>query len=125
MNEHKHFTIAKGYAEKGWQLFPVNIDKTPIPWKGMDAATDDIEQLKSWFNNSLDTNIAIHCQKSGLVIIDIDTHKEEENGFDTLKELEERLGNLPKTVTAITGGGGRHLFFKSPGIKLKGSLEKV
>ncbi|MGC8724912.1 MAG: bifunctional DNA primase/polymerase, partial [Acidobacteriota bacterium] len=35
--------------------------------------------------------------------------------------LESRFGGLPVTVTAQTGGGGRHLVFRHPGIRVPNS----
>lgn len=37
-------------------------------------------------------------------------------------ELEERNGALPETVESITGGGGRHLFFRWPGRAIKNKV---
>ena len=45
------------------------------------------------------------------MVLDIDPRN---GGTETLRNLEAELGPLPDTVTANTGGGGRHLFFKHP-----------
>jgi hypothetical protein len=45
----------------------------------------------------------------GYVVLDIDAKAD---GYRTLFELEQNYGELPKTVSAVTGGGGRHLYFK-------------
>jgi hypothetical protein len=37
--------------------------------------------------------------------------REEYKGSDTLHDLQEKYGQLPETVTAITGTGGQHLYF--------------
>ena len=44
-------------------------------------------------------------------MLDIDPRN---GGAKSLKRLKEELGPLPDTITAITGGGGRHLIFKHP-----------
>jgi P4 family phage/plasmid primase-like protien len=41
------------------------------------------------------------------------------NGEKTLAELEARHGPLPGTVVGLTGGGGRHLFFRYHGEPIK------
>lgn len=52
---------------------------------------------------------------SNIVIIDRDVP----GGRAQLAKLEERLGKLPKTVTSITGSGGRHYFFRPSGGSMK------
>jgi hypothetical protein len=49
---------------------------------------------------------------SGTVVLDIDPRN---GGEDSLAKLEERHGTLPATLTAHTGGGGLHCFFRHPG----------
>jgi hypothetical protein len=49
---------------------------------------------------------------SGLVVVDIDPAH---GGGDSLDELERRHGVLPDSVEALTGGGGRHIYFRHPG----------
>lgn len=45
---------------------------------------------------------------SGIVVVDVDA---QHGGLDSLREPERAHGALPPTVEAITGGGGRHLYF--------------
>src|SRR5262249_28304601 len=47
---------------------------------------------------------------SGLLVIDVDGP----GGIEALERLEKDYGPLPKTPTARTGGGGRHLYFRYP-----------
>lgn len=62
-------------------------------------------------------NIGLACEMSGLIVLDcdIDTIKGF-NGVNTIKELELKLGSLPKTLTQLTPRGGKHYFFSSKGI---------
>jgi hypothetical protein len=46
-------------------------------------------------------------------------------GEATLKKLEGEFGQLPSTVEAITGGGGRHLFFETPDALIRNSAGKI
>ncbi|HTN70192.1 MAG TPA: bifunctional DNA primase/polymerase, partial [Methylomirabilota bacterium] len=48
---------------------------------------------------------------SNLVVIDVGV---EHGGDKALAELERRNGPLPPTVEAVTGSGGRHLYFSYP-----------
>lgn len=50
-------------------------------------------------------------RESGLLVLDVDG----DEGADSLHELEHRHGELPATVEALTGGGGRHIYFAHPG----------
>jgi hypothetical protein len=60
------------------------------------------QEVKLWFS-SLDCNIGtITGSISNIVVIDVDGQK----GLDSLKKLK-----LGPTLTAKTGGGGRHLFY--------------
>ena len=49
-------------------------------------------------------------------MLDIDPRN---GGYKSLKRLKEELGPLPDTVTARTGGGGRHLVFKYPSFAVR------
>ena len=54
------------------------------------------------------------------MVLDIDT---EYDGHHTLTSLENRYGQLPDTVTAITGSGGEHRIFKYPkGLKISNKV---
>ncbi len=56
--------------------------------------------------------------KRGFLVLDIDG----EIGEDSLLELQFKYGDLPETVTAHTGGGGRHLWFHwPPGAEIRGN----
>ena len=53
---------------------------------------------------------------SGLWALDVDL---DHGGEASLHELEAELGELPRTIESITGGGGRHLLFNHPGYPIK------
>lgn len=61
-------------------------------------------------------------ERSGLVALDVDG----ELGKQSLAALESLYGPLPKTVTTITGSGGRHYLFRIPaGVKIKNSAKAL
>jgi hypothetical protein len=99
-------------ARAGVAVFPVKPrDKIPLTGHGCLDATSDDERVRAWWDQWPDANIGLATgSKSGVWVLDIDG----EEGEASLRDLEHRLGALPATVVAITGGGGRHLFFRLP-----------
>jgi replicative DNA helicase len=109
---------AKFYASKGWDVFPcLPGDKKPaVKWA--DVATKDAGQIIDWWKHQPNANIGIATgARSGLVVIDIDTAHD---GEESAKGLA-----LPETVTAHTGGGGRHLLYAHPGREIRNSASKL
>ena len=53
---------------------------------------------------------------TGIVIFDIDKGH---GGEDSLQRLQARHAALPRTPEVRTGGGGRHLYFRYPGMMLR------
>lgn len=130
---------ALSYARRGWHVFPVHSRradgsctcsrkdctrpaKHPLTKHGLKEATTDETVIRGWWARWPWANIAVRTgAESGLVVLDIDNHlifpelDRSETGEDSLRALEREHGELPKTVQAITGGGGRHIFFKHPG----------
>ena len=59
---------------------------------------------------------------TGLAVLDIDGA----DGAANLEKLVAAHGQLPDTVTAITGSGGRHYYFRQPdGITIQNSASKI
>lgn len=122
------------YAKLGWYVFPCHTPLSKPGWScsceawrrkhnpdyvcdspgkhprtkaGLDDATTDEAQIRQWWRQSPKANIGINCGKSGLLVLDIDLYKDAYKGHDL--ELDEQ------TVTAISGGGGEHLFYRQSG----------
>jgi hypothetical protein len=83
-------------------------------------------------------NVGIACGPSGLVVIDLDVAKPDQDragwpqpwlnrgftsGADVLATLADRAGNtVPDTYAVATASGGRHLYFTAPdGVGLRNS----
>jgi putative DNA primase/helicase len=98
--------------------------KHPSTRHGVKDATTDRGQIKSWWAASPNANIGIATgSASGILVLDIDPRN---NGEETLARLTTELGPLPETITAITGGGGRHLIFNHPSFPVrKDTMGKV
>jgi hypothetical protein len=84
--------------------------KHPLTAQGVKDASTDPDQIGKWWNNWPSANIALAMgQPSGLLALDIDPRHD---GNENLFELEKLNGELPKTLTSFTGGGGSHLLFE-------------
>lgn len=114
------------YLKRGWSVVPAHgvddegvctcarIDcpspgKHPrVSWAQYQQEFPGDGQVRTWWRRWPDANIAICTGKvSGLVVVDVDPRH---GGDESLKELA-----LPATVTALTGGGGEHLYYRHPG----------
>jgi len=100
---------ALAYARLGLKVLPVSrTTKAPLVAHGAYEATGDEETIRSWWKNWPEANLAIALE--GLVVVDVDPRN---GGPADRDELAERLGRWPDTPEAITGGGGRHLYFRA------------
>ena len=75
-----------------------------------EEASTDQEKVKQWWEKTPSANIGIPMgEKSGLVALDVDTRH---RGEESLAMLMDEFDILPDTITATTGGGGKHYIFK-------------
>ncbi|MFN9914354.1 MAG: bifunctional DNA primase/polymerase, partial [Pirellulaceae bacterium] len=73
---------------------------------GLSSASCDPEQLRTIFG-STKASVGLLCES--FWVLDCDGEK----GIEDLKQLVAKNGELPRTPTSETGGGGRHYFFKA------------
>jgi len=103
--------FAQIYSARGWHVLPLR-GKIPIVAHGVKAATCDLDQIMTWWTVEPNADIGIATgRQSGLVVLDVDPRH---GGDESLLELEAIHGKLPPTLEVLTGGGGRHLYFKYP-----------
>ncbi|MBX9624089.1 MAG: bifunctional DNA primase/polymerase [Gemmataceae bacterium] len=123
-----------GYARKGWHVYPVwSVDEAGVCWckgdkrhvpplcphagkhplpsrdlfpSGYRSATVDPHAIRRGWKGT--ANIGLHPGPSGLIVVDVEAY-----GLAEWDRLAAVRGQSP-TLTAITGGGGRHLFFRKP-----------
>jgi hypothetical protein len=124
---------ALNYADLKWKVFPVhsvkdgscsckagkhctNKGKHPITAHGFKDGSMYKKRINRWWTDHPEANIGIWTgPESGIWVLDVDIdHDNGKLGDDSLEQLEDIHECLPATVEAITGGGGRHLFFKYP-----------
>ena len=109
------------YASKGWRVFPlVPRGKTPAVSRGFHKATTDPAQIREWWGKNQDYNVGI-ATGDGLTVIDIDDKPDKHGGLlgsDMLRDWEFEHGSISETVTAISGTGGTHYYFATPGFPI-------
>lgn len=132
-----HLQAALTYAARRWCVVPTwhlrsdgscacnrgaqcpSAGKHPRVRDWPNVATTDETQIHSWWGSWPEANVSIATgQRSGLFVIDIDPR---DGGFESIDEYETLSAvGLPATLTASTGGGGRHLFYMLPeGVSIK------
>lgn len=138
-------TAVAGYAEAyardlGWAVIPIwwirddgacacgqpgcrNAGKHPITAlapSGLGDASSDPDVVRSWWDAYPRANVAVACEASRLVVLDVDPRN---GGDETLEFVERSVCDLPYTLTASTGGGGRHLFYAATvGLRARGRV---
>lgn len=120
--------IAKELIDLGLAIIPVH---NPVPGGGCSCGrpgckaagkhpriadwpnnwTKDIKKTYEWLSKWPNCNFGIVTGfASGVVVLDVDG----EPGRESLQDLEEEYGPMPETWEVMTGGGGRHIYFKCP-----------
>lgn len=102
------------YLEHGWSVIPIAAaDKRPlVGWRAFQTRLASAAELSAWFQGWPTANVAIVTGAvSGLVVLDIDPAH---GGNDSLDAVQREVGGLPQTLSAVSGGGGRHLYFRHP-----------
>lgn len=125
------------YVERGFKVFPVHsiVDgactcklgakcespgKHPANRNGCKGAAASVDGFPEGANIGIATG-------DGFFVLDIDPRH---HGDETLAQLEREHGPLPVTPEVVTGGGGRHLYFRGalpssagrigPGVDVRG-----
>ena len=126
---------AEWYGRKGYAVIPLHSitpegctcgrpdcdspGKHPLILRWPENASRSDTLIGFWWKRWPEANIGLVTgAPSGFVALDVDPRH---GGHVSLEELEAKLGELPKTVEAETGSGGRHILFKHPGTKVSNS----
>jgi len=103
------------FAHFHWSVIPIRArDKRPlIKWLEYQRRLATQNEINEWYQKWATANVGIVTGMiSGLVVLDIDPRH---GGEQSLTQWENAYEQLPLTLEARTGGGGRHLYFKHPG----------
>lgn len=106
---------ALAYLALGWSVIPLRPGtKRPIAgWLDFQQRLPTRSEIAAWFRDFPSANVAIVTGAlSALVVLDVDAGH---GGAESLARLEADHVRLPPTMEAITGSGGRHLYFTHPG----------
>ena len=117
---------AHEYVRLGWKVVPghhiqpdgfcscrkkascTSPGKHGVTAHGHKDASNDPLQVEQWWIEHPNASVFIATGAgSGIDVVDVDTE-----GEDAFGQLVTEHGGLPDTVEALTGGGGRHLFFR-------------
>lgn len=106
---------ALAYLSLGWSVVPVQprAKRPLVRWSPLQDAPPDRDAVEHWYRRWPDANVGVVTGAvSGLVVLDVDIGH---GGDESLLRLEDAQGPLEPTLESITGGGGRHLYFRHPG----------
>ncbi|MGH3633959.1 MAG: bifunctional DNA primase/polymerase [Mycobacterium sp.] len=104
------------YANHHWAVFPLRGKVPAIPkrvgGRGVLDATTDTAVITAWWVRYPGANIGLRVPVN-MIVIDIDPRS---GGLQSLAALEAKYGQLPETLTTISGrgDGGKHLFYRRP-----------
>ena len=126
------YQAAKKYAARGWRVIPLHsvnqgrcscekpdcrrsAAKHPRIQAWPQAATTNDGMIETWESQWPDANIGIVTgSSSGLLVVDVDG----EAGARSMRQLEDKFGPMPPTVTVRTGRG-HHYYFAAPQYSVK------
>lgn len=113
---------AVDYAGMGFSVIPLKPrSKVPITRHGIKDATKDNPKIIKWQKKWPNANVGIATGKpSNVIALDVDRRN---GGLESFADLTRNYGAIiGDTLTADTGGGGFHIYFKLPsGVQLKTS----
>lgn len=130
--------VALEYARRGWRVFPVHgihagrctcgrrdcssPGKHPLARRGVRHATDAPDVIRGWWRRWRGANVGVATGRvSGIVVIDVDVPE----GGASLQRLQDAGFEVPKTLSATTGSGGRHLYLTARDEPLRNAVSSL
>lgn len=128
------FSNWKNLLDRGFYIFPLAyLSKIPLKdfhWK--EEASNDPHKVEMWSVLNKWSNVAVACEPSNLVVIDLDKFKGQEvaekyriagvtDASDILCVELEKIGRKfpTDTYSVHTPSGGRHLYFRNEGAPIE------
>ena len=116
---------ALALAARRRPVFPCRPDKRPYTSTGFKEASTEAAAIEGWWRRWPAALIGMPTgETSGLVVLDVD-QRPTVDGAQSLMELTEAHGQLPDTVEALTPSGGRHVYFRWPGVVVRTTAGKL
>jgi putative DNA primase/helicase len=125
---------ALSYAEQGWRVIPIfwtsdgmcgcgnpfctAPGKHPLVKMGrkLENASCDPAVVREWWNTWPQANIAVALGPgTNLFVVDLDIGEDTDGHIELQAWAEANGVEIPSTLEAETGSGGRHLFYTWPG----------
>ena len=108
-DEFGFLDAALAYAAQQLYVFPLHpASKAPAVSRGFYSSTTNPAPIKRYWRIS-NRNVAVRTGLlSGIWVLDVDGDR----GEASIRRLEAEHGPLPPTLEVISGGGGRHLWFR-------------
>lgn len=117
MNDLEKAAVA--LAKQGWPVFPLRPrDKVPATKHGFKDASTVPALVRAWWTMTPEANVGL-CTGGDFFVVDIDPR----NGGDRVWAALVNAHGHVETLSATTGSGGKHYFYRLPaGVLLKGKL---
>lgn len=133
---------AVALSRQGWLVLPchspltngcscANADcsspgKHPRTRQGLHDANSDLKTVQRWWARWPNANVGLRTgaqpHGAGIVVVDIDPAH---GGEESLTDLVTTNAALPPTLQVLTGGNGRHLYFRHPGVHVPNSAGRL
>jgi hypothetical protein len=97
------------WAAQGFWVFPCR-EKFPLTPHGFHDATRDPVLIAQWWREWPQANLAIDCERSNVVVVDVDVKKGAQ-GRTTIARFLERSPAFQETMLVATPSGGDHYWF--------------
>jgi P4 family phage/plasmid primase-like protien len=111
-------------AARGLHVFPLRPNtKIPATPHGQDDGTTDAQQITAWIAGSRTNGYGIHCEPSGLYVVDVDSGTGKV-GAATWATLTAAHGTVD-TYAVRTQSGGTHLYYRMPPEPLANTASKL
>ena len=84
-----NYAEAINLQKRGYSIYPLS-PGSKIPLKdssGWNDATNDIKQIKEWWEEDNTRNVGLMLKDHNMIVIDLDRHNEQMNGVEKCKIL--------------------------------------